>query len=733
MADMLKFRKGTYAQIQAATKVPGTIYIAKDEKAMYVDIDTSENGRIRIGDFIRVNTVENITPPYSTSALYYVEADNALLKYDGSNWKQVNGTDDLAERLDTTEEDIKSLKGTVGSATSGLVKDVNDLKTVVGKAAEGENPATGLVADIAANAKDIEALQAALGIGEGEDTDGTLAGSVAQLRTDLSELEIEVHGDNGKGGMVATLAEHANRITTVEGYGTSKADKSYVDDTFATKTEVSNTYATKIELSNEKIALQSEIDADVLVESKRATAAESALSSRIKTLEDAGYQNAEQVGSAIDTKIATAKVVSDKYTDDAIAGEITRADNKYATKTELQATDAVVAGHTSSISTINGTLATKADKSELEAYAKTADIQATLNKVDTDKKVSVAISEAVAAEAAIARAAEEANADAISQLQSDLNDIRDTADAAVTDEDLANAIKDFATTTDVATAKKEAISAAKTAGDLAYATKDLEETVAGHTGTLTTLTGTGTGSVADAKKAGTDALALIGDANSGLTKTVNGHTAALEILNGADTVNGSVANAKKVGTEAATQAETNRQAIANLKGTVDKLDGDVNTDGSVKKQIKDAADALKTELSAEIDADIRAANAMEYVGTIESANAIPATGVKNGATYVIGTSFGSYAAGDMLIAQGTEDPETGFITNPTWAHVKSGYDASLDQQLTGANNKIMLSNGIRNDEDAAGAIAFAATGSASVSVANNTVTIGMVWEDFDET
>ena len=35
MADMLKFRKGTLAQINAAAKVPGTIYIAKDEKAMY--------------------------------------------------------------------------------------------------------------------------------------------------------------------------------------------------------------------------------------------------------------------------------------------------------------------------------------------------------------------------------------------------------------------------------------------------------------------------------------------------------------------------------------------------------------------------------------------------------------------------------------------------------------------------------------------------------------------------
>ena len=55
---------------------------------------------------------------------------------------------------------------------------------------------------------------------------------------------------------------------------------------------------------------------------------------------------------------------------------------------------------------------------------------------------------------------------------------------------------------------------------------------------------------------------------------------------------------------------------------------------------------------------------MEYAGTIESASGLPAT-AKNGATYVVGAAFGNYAAGDMLIAQGDENPDTGLITNPT--------------------------------------------------------------------
>ena len=58
---------------------------------MYVDVDAST--RIRIGDLIRVASIDQIEPPFSTTSLYYVENDNALLGYDGENWKQINGTE----------------------------------------------------------------------------------------------------------------------------------------------------------------------------------------------------------------------------------------------------------------------------------------------------------------------------------------------------------------------------------------------------------------------------------------------------------------------------------------------------------------------------------------------------------------------------------------------------------------------------------------------------------------
>lgn len=134
MADMLKFRKGRYEQIKAADKAAGTIYIATDEKAMYVDIDAST--RIRIGDFIRVASIEDIPKPYSETAVYYVEGANALLGYKDGKWKQINGTEELVTRIDAIEDDVDALKGVVGSATSGLVKQVAALETLTGNQGE---------------------------------------------------------------------------------------------------------------------------------------------------------------------------------------------------------------------------------------------------------------------------------------------------------------------------------------------------------------------------------------------------------------------------------------------------------------------------------------------------------------------------------------------------------------------------------------------------------------------
>ena len=122
---------------------------------------------------------------------------------------------------------------------------------------------------------------------------------------------------------------------------------------------------------------------------------------------------------------------------------------------------------------------------------------------------------------------------------------------------------------------------------------------------------------------------------------------------------------------------------------------------------------------------------MEYISGVASQTALEAiTTPKKGDTYVVTAQFGNYYPGDFLIATGTED-ENGTIPadNLSWTHVKTGYDATLEQSISGDNNKITLSS-VSGDNK--GEITFtAAAGSAStVSVANNTVTVGIEWDNF---
>ena len=334
MADMLKFRKGSYAKIMAQTPVKGTVYIAEDEKAMYVDIANGENGRIRIGDFIRVATVGDMAPPYSTSALYYVEADNALLKYvenkdqDGNGlgtytWKQINGTDELKKNIESVTNRVSALELTVGDDKSGLVADVAALKTTVG------NSTSGLVADVAANATDIEDLKKAVGMGEGGSAEGVGA-AVVRLSEELDTLEAEVHGADGTGGMVATLSDHESRIAGLE-----EIDVATKNDVAAAKTAVLgqadgvdfngtvkgayDNAATAQTQADKGVAdakkAQDTADANALTISnheQRLTALDQAgtgkvavLESKVDTLEKAGYATVTQVNTAKSEVIGT--------------------------------------------------------------------------------------------------------------------------------------------------------------------------------------------------------------------------------------------------------------------------------------------------------------------------------------------------------------------------------------------------------------------------------------------
>lgn len=103
----VKFLRGLQANLPDA-KTDGNIYIATDERAMYIDYNNgSTTERIRIGDFREYNNWAAIqaidTANLSTTALYYARAENILCRYTGltgaSAWVQINPQNTDASKI----------------------------------------------------------------------------------------------------------------------------------------------------------------------------------------------------------------------------------------------------------------------------------------------------------------------------------------------------------------------------------------------------------------------------------------------------------------------------------------------------------------------------------------------------------------------------------------------------------------------------------------------------------
>ena len=112
----VEFKRGLLANLPN-TKVDGTIYVTTDEHAMYID---NGNQRIRLGDFIPVDTVADLpaTGHAYETAVYYVKQGNILARYDGTNnrWVQINKAGVV---------NVQDAEGTSGNVITGITTSVN--------------------------------------------------------------------------------------------------------------------------------------------------------------------------------------------------------------------------------------------------------------------------------------------------------------------------------------------------------------------------------------------------------------------------------------------------------------------------------------------------------------------------------------------------------------------------------------------------------------------------------
>ena len=178
---LLNFKYGKHGNLpEWSLSSVGTVFVTTDEQAMHIDLP---DGRVVISQIINVASVsdwQNMKPPYSTQAFYYIVDANALLKYTGDgtthSWKQINSTADVQAEVDKLREDLGS-KDSEGNWTSGLGKEVaghtteiTNIKSEIGNDGTDGKDKTGLHGDIA-----------------------SLAGSVQNVATHVTNVEALVH------------------------------------------------------------------------------------------------------------------------------------------------------------------------------------------------------------------------------------------------------------------------------------------------------------------------------------------------------------------------------------------------------------------------------------------------------------------------------------------------------------------------------------------------------------
>lgn len=303
--ELLKFKKGLHANLAKQAKVAGTVYVTTDEQAMYVDIDS--NTRIRLSDIIQVDTVNKLrdmAPKYSSTALYYVIDENALLKYtgDGSSnhtWKQINSVSDVTANLEALEKRVSDNEKAIGANADAIEK----LNTTVYGSADGKTETDdGLV-------KKVEALEAAdvtikADVKANADNITTINGEITTIKGDITAVD----------GRVTTLETElpkvSNRVGTLETWkGTANTDIANLKSSVGADTSDPNGSGTVYErLANLRTQISSNDD-DILALQNKDTAIESRVTENEKSIGtiNGSITTINNSISGLDTRLTTAE------------------------------------------------------------------------------------------------------------------------------------------------------------------------------------------------------------------------------------------------------------------------------------------------------------------------------------------------------------------------------------------------------------------------------------------
>lgn len=685
--SMLNFKHGLYAGLQTitpSTATAGTIYVTTDEKAMYVDLPVGSSvQRIRLSQIVNIPTTAEwnaLKPPYSTEAFYYIVDANALLKFTGSDWVQINST-----------AEIEGILAKMGFHSS---KPTNPVKGDIYTKADGTNEIyTGekwvAFTNLGTNVLDLDSRLTALestvdDLGEAlqqEITDRETADTNLQnLITDLSSAINYI----GKGSLADRPATPAlGSVYIVVG-----ADGSETVYVYKSKTP------TEAEWSSDAAALGAQINTLRLrIEAVAAVAGDtSALEALQSALDD--------LTEAYDALVKDATIKTFKGIEDALAGvnqTIENLGDTYATLQQLQEAKEAVLGKDE-----KGVVSTETVASvNAKAVKNASDIKDAQDAYDALIKDATELKTFAAVEGALS---------GINQTISKLDDTYATDDELKTAKEAILGKDDKGTVTTETVASVDA-KAVKNASDIkdtqdAYDALIKDATITTFKG-MEDVIGQVNKTISDLDKTyATDAEL------DTATKTILGTDEGGQVFNGTVlTVNG--------------KAEKNADDIAELQDDVDELRDDLLS----KIQTADAMIYRGTVATANDLTTKSAAIGGAHVGDTYKATA----------EFTLGDV--KVNIGDLLIARGTE--ENGIITSATldWDHVPSGYVANYNPELELESNStnnvatVRLTSAHADEQSSGdlGAFNIAGATNSAISVTvdeNNTVAIGMTWGTF---
>ena len=391
---LLNFKHGFQSNLKVDSPAleAGTVYITRDERAMYVDLPPyeKEDGsveaakRIRIGDMRTFDYLDDLRTSISNdmteltkSALFYAEYDNAtnknrinaLLKWNGSEFIQLNTTSELSANLAALEGKINTAETNI-TTLQGKVETLNGNSTTAGSVDYKIAAAvTELNADIntKANQSDLNTLSTTVADNkQAVDTSiQTINATIEGHTTAIGNLQGLIGGENAKSVAVqiseavaaeAQLREAADnthttninsnteKIGKVEGdlntlstnFNTFKNDvesdylkSSNAADTYLTKTDAGNIYATQTELNTAKsdllgVSTDSGI-ATIHGALNKANEVDAKLATTNSTLSDLS-KNVTDYKASNDSALAAVKTTADAAATDAnLQAEIARA------------------------------------------------------------------------------------------------------------------------------------------------------------------------------------------------------------------------------------------------------------------------------------------------------------------------------------------------------------------------------------------------------------------------